>query len=244
MAKDPAFLFYSSDFLSGIQDLTMEERGQYITLLCLQHQKGRLSDKIIKLSVGNATADVMAKFRQDSSSLWYNERLELETQKRKDSAEKQRQRALDGWEKRKKDAESKATANATALPLEDEDVNTITNEDEINLSNAAKKILTDFGFNEISGMDKLRKIKEALNYIFRKGQLDYFSEQYGNYIKFKKQNKERIHGIDNFFDTENQYKNPGWDSNTWSLLITNTSKPDKMTETVKAFAQVENPFRK
>jgi len=51
MAKDPAFLFYSSDFLSGITDLTMEERGQYITLLCLQHQKGSLSEKTIRLSV-------------------------------------------------------------------------------------------------------------------------------------------------------------------------------------------------
>ena len=43
MERDPAFLFYSSDFLSGIADLNMEERGQYITLLCVQHQKGRLN---------------------------------------------------------------------------------------------------------------------------------------------------------------------------------------------------------
>src|SRR5690554_351231 len=76
MAKDPAFLLYTKDFLSGVSDLTMEERGQYITLLCLQQQKGHLSEKTIRLSVGNAAADVMAKFRQDSAGLWYNERLE------------------------------------------------------------------------------------------------------------------------------------------------------------------------
>lgn len=37
--KDPAFLFYSSDFLSGTMLMTDEEIGQYIKLICLQHQK-------------------------------------------------------------------------------------------------------------------------------------------------------------------------------------------------------------
>lgn len=130
MAKDPAFLFYSSDFLSGIQDLTMEERGQYITLLCLQHQKGPLSEKAIRISVGNAAADVLAKFRQDSAGLWYNERLSKEIENRKFFTEKQRERAVEGWKKRKSKPETSQThaqANAAALPLED--VNEIVIED-------------------------------------------------------------------------------------------------------------------
>lgn len=124
MAKDPAFLFYSSDFLAGIQDLTMEERGQYITLLSLQHQKGHLSEKIIKLSVGNAAADVMAKFRQDSAGLWYNPRLDLEKEKRQAHSKKQSERAKEGWKKRK----TNTTADAAALPLEDVNENEIENE--------------------------------------------------------------------------------------------------------------------
>ncbi len=120
MAKDPAFLFYSQDFLTGVQDLTMEERGQYITLLCLHHQKGRLTKKVIQLSChGNATADVMAKFRQDESGLFFNERLEEEVLKRKKHCEKQSDRAKEGWKNRKNDA----TAYATAMPLEDENEN-------------------------------------------------------------------------------------------------------------------------
>lgn len=122
MAKDPAFLFYTSDFLAGVSDLTMEERGQYITLLCLQHQKGRLSKKNIGIAVPNATADTMAKFKIDESGLYFNERLEMEINNRKAFTEKQRQRAIDGWEKRKSKLD--ATANATALPLEDVNVNT------------------------------------------------------------------------------------------------------------------------
>tara|TARA_R110002050_G_scaffold268962_1_gene411152 strand:- start:225 stop:347 length:123 start_codon:yes stop_codon:yes gene_type:complete len=33
-AKAPAFQLYAQDFLTGVMDLTMEERGVYITLLC------------------------------------------------------------------------------------------------------------------------------------------------------------------------------------------------------------------
>jgi hypothetical protein len=65
MAKDPAFLFYSSDFLNGVADLTMEERGQFITLLCLQHQKGTLTDKTIRLSLGSVSVDVLSKFSKN-----------------------------------------------------------------------------------------------------------------------------------------------------------------------------------
>lgn len=133
MPKDPAFLFYTKDFLSGVSDLTMEERGQYITLLCLQQQKGHLTEKAIKIAVGNAAADVMAKFRQDSAGLWYNERLELEIEKRASHAEKQRQRAIDGWQKRKKEAEKAYSGihsgNAAALPLGNANANANGNED-------------------------------------------------------------------------------------------------------------------
>jgi hypothetical protein len=48
MSKDPAVLFYSSDFLTGTLLMNYEERGQYITLLCLQHQKGHLTEKELK----------------------------------------------------------------------------------------------------------------------------------------------------------------------------------------------------
>ena len=81
--KDPAILFYTSDFLSGVADLTMEERGQYITLLCLQHQKGHLSSKVIKTAIGKVSADVLKKFIQDADGNYYNERMKNEIEKRK-----------------------------------------------------------------------------------------------------------------------------------------------------------------
>ena len=80
--KDPAFLFYPGDFLVGVSDLTMEERGQYITLLCIQHAKGRLTEKNIQLSVGTVSPDVLAKFEKDEDGCYYNSRLEFEIVRR------------------------------------------------------------------------------------------------------------------------------------------------------------------
>ena len=90
MSKDPAFLFYSSDFLIGTADLTMEEKGMFITLMCLQHQKGRLSKKTIWLSLGFylvikfedfelnnfISESVLKKFQIDEKGNYYNARLE------------------------------------------------------------------------------------------------------------------------------------------------------------------------
>lgn len=80
--KDPAVLFYTSDFLVGVAGLTMEERGQYITLLCLQHTTGHLTKKQMQLAVGKISPDVMAKFEQDEKGLYYNPRMEYEKKAR------------------------------------------------------------------------------------------------------------------------------------------------------------------
>lgn len=96
MAKDPAFLFYSSDFLNGVADLTMEERGQFITLLCLQHQKGRLTDKTIRLCLGSVSVDVFSKFTKDKQGNFYNERLSEEIEKRIQFTESRRNNGSKG----------------------------------------------------------------------------------------------------------------------------------------------------
>lgn len=86
MAKDPAFLFYSSDFLTGTIVFTTKERGQYITLLCVMHQGGRLTMEQIKavLRGESVSPKVLAKFKLDDQGQYYNERLENETKKRKE----------------------------------------------------------------------------------------------------------------------------------------------------------------
>lgn len=99
--KDPAILFYTSDFLTGCSDLTMEERGQYITMLCLQHQKGRLSPRTIALSIPNASEYVLAKFDIDEEGNYYNKRLEMEISKREAYAQSRRENGLKGGRPKK-----------------------------------------------------------------------------------------------------------------------------------------------
>lgn len=82
MGKDPAVLFYTGDFLNGCTDLDFDERGQYITLLCLQHQKGHLSEKTIRLCVGSVSSDVLSKFKIDSAGNYFNKRMDEEIEKR------------------------------------------------------------------------------------------------------------------------------------------------------------------
>ncbi len=94
--KDPAFLFYSSDFLNGVSDLTMEERGQFITLLCLQHLKGGISEKTIRLSVGSVSVDVLDKFRLNKNGEYENARLAEEIEKRSVFTESRRKNGKKG----------------------------------------------------------------------------------------------------------------------------------------------------
>lgn len=82
MSKDPAFLFYSADFLVGVMDLTDEETGQYIKLICLQHQKGRLKKESIYRMFPNISDCVLDKFEIDENGLYYNPRVEVEIEKR------------------------------------------------------------------------------------------------------------------------------------------------------------------
>lgn len=90
MCKDPAFLFYSSDFLTGTRLMTNEQVGSYILLMCMQHQTGHLSEKDIIKICGTLDRDVLDKFKQDDEGKYYNERLEEEIIKRRNYSESRR----------------------------------------------------------------------------------------------------------------------------------------------------------
>lgn len=124
--KDPAFLLYSSDFLTGTIFMTNEEVGIYIRLMCAQHQhNGRIKefdfDRIV-LGFEN----VRIKFKKDSSG-YYNERLEIEINKRKRDADASRSNGLKGGrpkgnkpKKNLKEPKGKPKKNLTENVNEDE----------------------------------------------------------------------------------------------------------------------------
>lgn len=82
MSKDPAVLFYTSDFLTGTAYFTDEQRGQYIRLLCEQHQNGHIPENHMITICFSLGSPVVKKFVKDEEGNYYNERMEEEILKR------------------------------------------------------------------------------------------------------------------------------------------------------------------
>lgn len=82
MAKDPAFLFYSGDFVCGTLTMSDKQVGQYIRLMCLQHQQGHLSEEKMLSICRKHDPDIWSKFVRDENGLYYNLRLDEEISKR------------------------------------------------------------------------------------------------------------------------------------------------------------------
>lgn len=126
--KDPAFLFYSSDFLSGTMLMSDEEIGQYIKLLCLQHQKGHLKEKDMLNICKIHNEEIFSKFKKDEEGNYYNERLEYEANKRKAYSESRRNNRK---KKQIHEEDMKNICNSYEEHMENENININTHENII-----------------------------------------------------------------------------------------------------------------
>ena len=130
MSKDPAFLFYSSDFLTGTMFLSDDQVGKFIRLLCVQHQKGRLRKKDMLKICKTYDEDVFEMFKTDEQDMYFNERLEAEAKKRKAYSESRR------TNRKNKDESSVVNISKTYdehMENENEDVNRNRNKNKINI---------------------------------------------------------------------------------------------------------------
>jgi hypothetical protein len=92
--KDPAILFYTADFLTGTILLNDEQTGKYIKLLCIQHQKGHLTEKDMLNICKTYDEDIFSKFQKDDQGLYFNVRMDTEATKRKNYAKSRRDNRL------------------------------------------------------------------------------------------------------------------------------------------------------
>lgn len=105
----------------------------------------------------------------------------------------------------------------------------------------SKKILQDFGFTETANFDKLRIIATAVREIISSGKLDYFSQQYRDYMTYKHVSSEKKHNLQTFFGDP-----PGWDSANWTQKLKDHAPPGKegkILGNIKKAAATQNPFR-
>lgn len=128
MAKDPAFLFYTNDFISGTQFFSDEQVGIYVRILCAMHQHGRLNEKQVLQISKTYDEDIMCKFDQDEDKKYFNPRLEEEISKRNKYTESRRNNRL------KKDMTQDMTEHMNNHMIEHMD-----NENENEIDNNNKK---------------------------------------------------------------------------------------------------------
>lgn len=100
MSKPPAFQFYADDFIAGTSDMTNEEVGVYVRLLCYQWSKGAIpsdTDRLNLICCGNAKPHAIAKFGLCEDGMLRNERMEKERSKQAAFREKQAENGKKRW---------------------------------------------------------------------------------------------------------------------------------------------------
>lgn len=149
MSKDPAFLFYSSDFLTGTFTLTNEQVGKYIRLLCLQHQKYSLTEKDMLNICISYDEDIFSKFEFEDG-IYYNKRLREESIKRKEYSESRKNN------RKKKDMSNICKTYDSHMENENENINEDINKNKI--------VLKKFSFSDFNGLPEqyINSTKEQL----------------------------------------------------------------------------------
>ena len=125
MSKDPAILFFTSDFLTGTMFMTNEQVGIYIRLLCAQHQHGGIIDKPSFNSMTNGHDVVRQKF-QESEEGFFNARMMEEVERRNHKSENLSNAAFERWQKHKEN-QTKKVGQGVSIDVHNENIITVIN---------------------------------------------------------------------------------------------------------------------
>lgn len=211
MNKDPAFLFYPSDFLVGTMLMSNEEVGKYIRLMCIAHSKGGYLTKQDMFKICNTDdKDVLDKFNIDDEGIYYNERLLSEITKRKKYSDSRRNNRK-GKEENKEDMNN--TCDTYDAHMENENISSISI-DSLSLKNKKNKVKKTF---------EKPKIEEVIEYAKSRNQTEELAQQFFDYFE-----------VGNWIDSQGK---PvlSWKQkfNTWSSFKkqpNRSSKVEKITE--------------
>jgi uncharacterized protein YdaU (DUF1376 family) len=131
--KAPSFQFYAQDFLTGVIYLTNEEVGIYIKMLSKQWTDGKIPKKRLGFLVGydwvNLSDELKEKFT-DVGDYVFNERLEVEREKKTAFIQKQSENGKKGGRPLKKEKPNKPKPLVRVNPNENQ-IKPLEEEDEI-----------------------------------------------------------------------------------------------------------------
>ncbi len=244
MAKDPAFLFYPGDWLSGTMYLTHEQKGAYMDLLILQFNCGKFTETQAKqvLSICFDVAWVMLKQKfKKEGEFYYNERLSLEIEKRKNFTQSRRDNASGSKKPKSTTIKPKKNDEHMLEHMEDENKDINDNIDLIDFKNKKNELcilLVDFfefngnHFNrqrmEISGFVESQIVDESF--------YNHFIQQFKDYQEYKKLSGEQKHHFDTYLGKQSeQFLDGQWNKENWGAKIIkfkgqNKSKTDQIDD--------------
>lgn len=189
MAKDPAFLFYSQDFITGTMFMSNEQAGIYIRLLCAQHQHGGMLEKGNFEAMVGSHSIVKSKFKETDDG-YYNERLMLEMEKRSKKCSNLSENAKKRWAiEKQKQSKCNAIASSKHMQSESESENEINIKDVVNIYNDKCKslsrvtIITDKRENHFKARLKNKKCRDLSfweSYFDKVSKSDFLTGNNGN----------------------------------------------------------------
>ena len=253
MAKDPAFLFYSSDFLTGTLIMPFEDRGKYITILAYMHQNGWLSEETIRLLVGSVSDNLKSKFGIDNNGLWFNSRLEEEVIKRSNFVDSRKENGKKGGRPPKK---STISLDDDLKPKDNlpEDENEIEIEDENIIDLKIKKneltilLCEKLGYSEMRYANRQRSISDFVKVKINSIQeYEDFGLNFRSYQDYKKLSGEALLGFDGLFGKqENKFDDSKLLNENWEqkLITFKTLQPKSKFEKVADNHNAPNPYGK
>lgn len=151
MAKDPAFLFYPGDWQGGTMYFDHQTKGAYMDLMVLQFNVGKFTQaqakQVLSICFSVAWPMLQQKFKTDGEFYW-NERLRLEIEKRKNFTNSRRENALG-----EKKAKAYAAPSAEHMHKHMEDENRNENKDKnVKTKKDAEKLELIFPCPEMEGI--------------------------------------------------------------------------------------------
>ena len=255
MAKDPAFLFYPGDWLSGTMYLTHEQKGAYMDLLILQFNCGKFTEaqakQVLSICFDVAWSMLKQKFKQEGD-FFFNERLSLEIEKRKSFTQSRRDNA--SGNKKPKSSSTKQQKKEKHMLEHMEDENENINRDEILINNDFKNLKSElinalvlhFGFTEMKFANSQKHIMQFVNsQLLSENDIEHFKNQFTNYHEYKKLSKETIHNFIGFIGTPAmRFENSAWNSENWSEKLNKIkTKPASNFDAIKnAYNNSKNPY--
>jgi len=179
MGKDPAFLFYPGDWLSGTMLMSRSHKGAYMDLLMAQFSNGHMNLQEIKIVLGPDfetmwESVLKKKFQQDNKGLFFNKRLDEEKARRKQFTDSRRDNLKST--KNEKNIHISAHMGAhTTTRMENENTNENINENIIENKKEKEKKKKYGGYKNVLLADSEYK-KLKLEYPEAETIINYFSE--------------------------------------------------------------------